>query len=79
MMEASRDEMDRVVVGRRETCEREFHISSPGTVLRWEFVTIDHGISFGWYHKATETTKSSNAFNVVSIAIGHIITNLFKL
>ena len=65
--EASRDEMERVIIRRRGMHELECQVTQPGTVLQWEFVTIDHGINFGWYHKATEMTKSSNAFNVVSV------------
>ena len=65
MTEASRDEKERIVVGRRETCGLEFHIEQPGTVLRWEFITVDHSIGFGWQLRGAGR-KSSNAFNVVS-------------
>lgn len=64
MTEASRDQMERVVIGRRETYELEYQIEQPCTVLRWEFVTVDHSISFGWYLKGARR-KSMNAFNVV--------------
>lgn len=65
--ETSWDEMERVIIRRRGVHELECQVTEPGTVLQWEFVTTDHGINFGWYHKTTEMTKSSNAFNVVSV------------
>ena len=66
MTEACRDEMERVVIGRRETYELEFQIEQPGTVLRWEFVTVDHSISYGWFIKGTAKRKFSNIVHVVS-------------
>ena len=65
MTEAGRDQMERVVIGRRETCELEYQVDQPHTVLRWEFVTVDHSISFGWYLKGARR-KLMNALNVVS-------------
>ena len=61
---ASRDQMERVVVGRRETCELGYQIDQPRTVLRWEFVTVDHSIGFAWYLQG-DKKKSVNAHNVV--------------
>ena len=67
MTEASKEDMERVIVGRREKIELEFYIDRPGTVLRWEFVTVDHGMSFGWYFKSAQTdTSSSDIVSVVS-------------
>ena len=79
MTEINKDEMERVVVGRRETCELEFPVSQPGTVLRWEFVTSDHGITFGWHLKEVHLTKSSNAISVVSDKITFIVSSSHRL
>ena len=57
MTEVSREDMERVVVHRREKIELEFYVNQPGTVLRWEFVTVDHGISFGWYVKQEDSSS----------------------
>ena len=78
MTEASRDQMERVVIGRRETCELEYQIEQPGTVLRWEFVTIDHSISFGWLLKEAKR-KSSNASSVVSTQLTKIAVSWHQI
>jgi hypothetical protein len=57
LTETSRDEMERVVIGRGSSCELEFHISHPQTVLSWEFVSTDYDISFGWFRKEVITRK----------------------
>lgn len=69
--EARRDQMERVVIGRRETCELGYRIEQPRSVLRWEFVTVDHGIRFGLYLQGVKN-KSLNAFYVVSL---HLINS----
>ena len=67
LTETSRDEMERVVVGRKGIYELEFQISHPCTVLRWEFVTINYDLSYNWYLKEAQRrkTKSSNTSNVI--------------
>lgn len=49
--------MERVVVGRGGTCELEFHILCPRTVLQWEFVSVDYDVSFGWYIREGQKRK----------------------
>ena len=78
MTEASRDQMERVVIGRRETYELEFQIEQSGTVLRWEFITVDHSISFGWFLRGARR-KSSNASSVVSRFHGYIVAKSFLI
>ena len=57
LTETSREEMERVIIGRGGTCELEFHISHPRTVLSWEFVSVDYDVSFGWYLKEAKRKK----------------------
>ena len=49
--------MERVVVGRGGTCEVEFQISVPRTLLSWEFVSVDYDVSFGWFLKEWRKRK----------------------
>ena len=61
LTETSREEMERVVVGRGGTCELEFHIHHPRTVLQWEFVSVDYDVSFGWYIRESRKRKMTSS------------------
>ena len=67
LTETSREEMERVVIGRGGSRELEFQISHPRTVLRWEFVSVDYDVSFGWYLKEVRkrSLKSSKVLKEV--------------
>ncbi|KAL5478140.1 hypothetical protein EMCRGX_G025029 [Ephydatia muelleri] len=52
LTETSKEDMESVLVSRGSSYEREFTVELPGTVIRWEFITNDHDISFGWYQKS---------------------------
>ena len=67
LTETSREEMERVVIGRGGTCEVEFHISRPRTVLSWEFVSIDYDISFGWFRREIKTRKPKSSKSLKEI------------
>ena len=71
LTETSREEMERVVIGRGSTCELEFHISHPRTVLSWEFVSTDYDISFGWFTKEIKTRKLKSSKILKEIVSDH--------
>jgi hypothetical protein len=57
LMESSKEEMERVVVGRGSSHLISHHVDTPGSVLRWDFMSTDHDISYGWYLKSEDGKK----------------------
>ncbi len=72
LTETSRDEMERLVIGRGSSCELEFHISHPQTVLSWEFISTDYDISFGWFRKEIVTRKLKSSKILKEIVSDHV-------
>ena len=73
LTETSRNEMERVVIGRGGTCELEFHISLPRTVLSWEFISVDYDVSFGWYLKELEKRKLKSSKSLKEVVSMHLV------
>jgi hypothetical protein len=57
LMESNKEEMERVVVGRGSSHLISHHVDTPGSVLRWDFMSTDHDISYGWYLKSEDGKK----------------------
>ena len=54
LTETSREEMERVVIGRGSTHKVTLEVDKSGSVIQWEFVTSEYDIAFGIYHQVKE-------------------------
>ena len=50
----SREEMERVVIGRGSAHKITLEVDKSGSVIQWEFVTSEYDIAFGIYHQIKE-------------------------
>ena len=57
LTETSREEMERVVVGRGSVHKIRCEVAEPRSVLKWEFISVDYDIAFGVYHKSDKKLK----------------------
>jgi hypothetical protein len=57
LTETSRDQMDKVVVGRGSTHKVNFAVEEVGSTLQWEFFSTDYDISFEVYRKGTKKRR----------------------
>ena len=56
-MEASRDHMTRVVVGRGSVHKVRCEVTEVGSTLKWEFFSTDYDIGFSMYMKTKRTQE----------------------
>jgi hypothetical protein len=72
LMKSSKKEMERVVVGRRSSYLISYNVDTPGSKLRWDFMTTDHGIKYGWYLKSSTGQRNIDVVPVKK-AKSHVI------
>ena len=77
MTETSRDEMERVIIGRGSSHKVTLEVDKSGSVIQWEFVSTEYDIAFGIYHKVQEE-KGKKAKNELVMNFLHD-TGVFKL
>ena len=51
---ATREEMERVVVGRGSSHKVTLEVDKSGSVIQWEFISTEYDIAFGIYHQVRE-------------------------
>ena len=54
LTETSREEMERVVIGRGSAHKVTLEVDKSGSIIQWEFVTSGYDIAFGIYHQIKE-------------------------
>lgn len=59
LTETSREEMERVVIGRGSTHKVTLQVDKSSSVIQWEFVSTQYDIAFGIYHKTKQSGKKS--------------------
>jgi hypothetical protein len=57
LMEKEKNEMEKVTVARGSTHLLPFQVEKPGSILKWEFMSTDHDIGYGWSRKQEEGEK----------------------
>lgn len=57
--------MDRVVVRRGGNCELEYEVDVEESVLKWEFVSTSHDVSYCWFFRHTSVDKKPKDKEVV--------------
>ena len=67
MTETSRDEMERVVVGRGSSHKVTLEVDKSGSVIQWEFVSTEFDIAFGIYHKPDGKNGKANKIELVRL------------
>ena len=51
LTETSKEDMERVVVGRGSAHKVTLEVDKSGSVIQWEFVSTEYDIAFGIYHQ----------------------------
>ena len=57
LTETSREEMERVVVGRGAAHKIRCEVTEAQSLLKWEFISVDYDIAFRVYHKGDGKQK----------------------
>ena len=67
LTETSRDDMEKVVVGRGSAHKVTLQVDETGSVIQWEFVSSEYDIGFGIYHQVMEDKGKKIKNELVSV------------
>eukprot|EP00731_Ephydatia_muelleri_P025329 Em0017g412a len=71
--QTNKEDMERLVVSRGSSHNLEFPVEIPGTSIRWELITIDHDIGFGWFQKFEAAANDLSELIPVKRTNSHVV------